>query len=459
MQLRFTATDISKILTISFALSCSFFPVQDVQAQRICANVQSFDSDGKPLVPINEMKVPYVDPIGLTYSVGLYGDGSSEAPCTHTQSGMDLALEASLPRHADGSVCTGDLSGTSNKDCRYVFLSISMSNGTHEWHGGGPASIDRSLAFVEKTRTDAKKNPYLAVVDAARGGMEAQCMSGDNIFHCPPPLDSNKNIFDYYWEDYVPTQLAEQNVTQQQVTIVWFKLANREEQNEPDHVAYLEKNSIGVMRLALRRFPNLKIAYLNSRTYGGYVGGDGSPEPFAYEQAFAKRNLIDRQIKSDAELCHELDSSCANPTVPWMDWGTYLWANGTTPNSSGITWQCEDFREDDGQHPSALGVDKFSNHLLDFVQNSPTTKIWYLNNGSTQWFDACAAEGNMDEIDPSSVDKGNLDQKDIQVQSGGCRADSPTWNLCFLFGLLIRTLALKRRISCSNKLKEDMGLT
>src|SRR5260370_41520560 len=38
---------------------------------------------------------------------------------------------------------------------------------------------------------------------------------------------------------------------------------------------------------AQARFPNLKLAYLSSRSYGGSPAGGGSPQPFAYETGFA----------------------------------------------------------------------------------------------------------------------------------------------------------------------------
>lgn len=126
--------------------------------------------------------------------------------------------------------------------------------------------------------------------------------------------------------------------------------------------------------LAITRstFPNLRVAYLSSRIYGGYniVGiRRVNPEPFAYETAFSVRWVIQDQIKSEKQ---------GKVSGPVLLWGPYLWADGVRPRKSDqLVWRREDLGED-GVHPSMTGARKVANLLLEFFKTDAGAKTWFV---------------------------------------------------------------------------------
>src|SRR5947199_61615 len=71
----------------------------------------------------------------------------------------------------------------------------------------------------------------------------------------------------------------------------------------------------------------------------------------------------------------EVDLSYTNGSAAWTAWGTYLWADGTTPRVDGLVWQASDFQAD-GTHPGPTGVTKVVNLLMTFYLSSPYTP-WF----------------------------------------------------------------------------------
>jgi len=94
----------------------------------------------------------------------------------------------------------------------------------------------------------------------------------------------------------------------------------------PQSAQELQSYLRDIVLIVENRYPNVKTIYLSSRAYGGYAGASSpSPEPWAYEGAFAVKWLIESQINvSDPALAYD--------NTPWLAWGPYTWAERL------ITW-------------------------------------------------------------------------------------------------------------------------
>jgi hypothetical protein len=285
---------------------------------------------------------------------GLYPNGSNARPAEHEAAGLRIAVEEIQPRDTNGTV--------NATNGRIVLLSIGMSNTTQEWGGG----------FQPRANADPSKNPRLVVVDGAQGGQAATDWT---------------NFNSVTWTN-VETRLRNAGVSTNQVQVIWMKHARRNPaQPFPLHAQLLQTNLEVILRIAQQRYPNLKIAYLSSRTrsYATNVGGL-NPEPFAFESGFAVRWLIEKQLNGNLNY----DAARGAVVAPWLSWGPYLWADGTNPRSDGFTWLCSDLQAD-FTHPSpAGGVPKVGAQLLAFFKTDPTTTPWFLKNTITGQPPVCA---------------------------------------------------------------------
>ncbi|MDB5307147.1 MAG: hypothetical protein JWO38_1349 [Gemmataceae bacterium] len=127
-----------------------------------------------------------------------------------------------------------------------------------------------------------------------------------------------------------------------------------------------------------RRFPNLKIVYLSSRTYAGFATTYLNPEPYAYESGFSVKWLVEEQLKGDKVL--NIDPAKGEVQAPWLSGGPYLWANGPAKNADGLAYDEADFGGD-GTHPSASGVKKVAGQLLTVFKTDATAKVWFVRRG------------------------------------------------------------------------------
>ncbi|PYV13464.1 MAG: hypothetical protein DMG07_14400 [Acidobacteria bacterium] len=169
-------------------------------------------------------------------------------------------------------------------------------------------------------------------------------------------------------------------MTAAQVQAVWLKQALvRQGQygDFPAHARRLQADLVKILQLARQRYPNLRLAYLSSRIYGGYATTPLNPEPYAYEGAFSARWVIQAQVAGDRELNY--DPKRGEVRAPLVLWGPYLWADGRSPRKpDGLTWERSDLVERDGTHPSPAGREKVARLLLDFLKKDPTSRPWFV---------------------------------------------------------------------------------
>jgi hypothetical protein len=292
------------------------------------------------LIPLCDLQTAYYK----NYQGGLYTNGTNQRPGIHDSIGIALSKQI-LPL---------DYQGNFNEQTgKYVFLSIGMSNTTQEFS-----------TFKPMADADISKNPKLVIVDGAQGGQTASTISNPNAA---------------FWTT-IGQRLQTAGVSSKQVQVCWVKEANANPtQAFPIHANTLTNELATIATILKQKYPNCKIAYLSSRTYGGYATTSLNPEPYAYESGFSVKWLIEKQINGDPNL------SCTgeNAKAPWLAWGPYLWADGLNPRSDGLIWTIDDFVESDRTHPSTSGRKKVADLLLNFVKTDLTARNWFLKSEMT----------------------------------------------------------------------------
>lgn len=256
---------------------------------------------------------------------GLYPGGSNTPPATYLQAGLERAAAV---QPIGGKI---------------VVLAQGFSNPNHEFP-----------TFQALAAADPAVNPAIVTVNGASGGEDA--------LEWQDPTDDAWTKAD--------AALAAKGVGRSDVQVIWLKTVRIGEQQAfptyPERVRNWTRTWVANAEAA---YPNLKLVYLSSRTYGGYTVQNLNPEPWSYYTGFSVKWLIEERITG------------ATTGTAWLGWGPYLWANGTQPRGDGLTWQCGDF-EADGTHPGPVGEDKVAQRLLTFFKTDPTTQSWFLSPAS-----------------------------------------------------------------------------
>jgi Cu/Ag efflux protein CusF len=278
------------------------------------------------------------------YEGGLYPEGKNDRPAAHEAAGLALAKQ----------VQPLDKEGKPSADGTIVLLSVGMSN-----------TAQISQGFQKALAGEQDKNPRLVFVNGAQGGMTA--------FAIQDPEDNRSGT--RYWTT-VDDRLKAAGVTRAQVQVVWIKQADAgPSQGFPAYAQKLEEELQRIVQLLPKRFPNVKLAYLSGRTYGGFAKTALNPEPYAYESGFSVKWLIEKQLKGEPVL--SFDAANGEVKAPWLSWGPYLWDNGVVKRPDGYRPEEGDFAGD-GTHHAGPGVEKMGGLLLQFFKTDSTAKPWFV---------------------------------------------------------------------------------
>ena len=200
----------------------------------------------------------------LGFAGGLFPNGNNSPPFAYEQAGVALGATVQALDKDGGPSAVGQI----------VMISIGMSNTSREFS-----------QFIRLA--EARKNPNLLMIDAARDGAAATEIglpSGD------------------YWK-HVDGQLHRFEASPAQVQVVWLKTAlAHDARGFPKEARLLQRALRSITGILSTKFPRLKLVYVSSRIYGGYSETDLSPEPIAYESAFAVKWLIEERIELARQL-------------------------------------------------------------------------------------------------------------------------------------------------------------
>lgn len=275
---------------------------------------------------------------------GLYPNGSNQPPAGHRADGLSISRQIQ-PLDANGQPDPRGIIG---------LLSIGMSNATQEF------SRFISLAAVQSEIHDAVR-----LVDGAQGGQSAVNLA---------------DAASSYWSQTVPGRVTAAGLSIAQVQAVWLKTAIAHPSLPfPQHPKLLKGYLQDIVQILHAQFPQLKMVFLSSRTFAGYATVPLNPEPFAYQDGFAVKWLIEDQIQGKPKLNH--DPSRGPVQAPFLAWGPYLWAEGSLPRSDGLEYVRGNF-EADGTHPSTSGQAKVARLLLEFFRGNEFTRPWFIEPGS-----------------------------------------------------------------------------
>jgi hypothetical protein len=313
------------------------------QAKPGRAREQLVEKSSTGLIPLTDMasKDKYKGEDG-----GLYGSGRNRPPKAHQEAAQKQLVK----------IRCLDAKGNPSAGGKIAMISVGMSNTTREFS-----------RFKEIADAYKDKSPYLVIVDCAQGDRDVADWAD-------PKLERYKTV----WPT-VHKRLKEAGVTAEQVQVAWLKQARKVPDRHgdfPKHAREFQGHLAALVNALKQNFPNLRILYLSSRIYAGYANTALNPEPYAYENAFPIRWVIQEQIKGSEKLNY--DPQRGKVTAPVLLWGPYLWADGIKGRKiDNLVYKREDLARD-GTHPSKSGMTKVAQQLLKFFKKDPNARTWFV---------------------------------------------------------------------------------
>lgn len=343
---------------------------------------QNCDNDSVDLVPLIDATSSefYLE----RFPMGLYPEDQLSPPEGHWREGIARA----------GLIEPLDAQGNPDPDGAVVVLSNGMSNTERFWCSVQNVQPCEPESFRVKAEALPTLSAAIELVNGAIGGKLAESW-------VDPENPQTWGV--------VLNRLTDRGLTPAQVQVIWLLhftneragLAHFLADPEVEPNAHILLRHLGdIVRVAKSKFPNLQIALVSSRIYGGY-GTEVSHEPYTYETGFSAKWLIQAQINQmngggEDPIAGDLDYS--NDTAPWIAWGPYPWADGLSGRAHDeLIYECDDFLFD-GVHP-AFGpggaVDKVSGLLVEHFTASEFTRPWFLSCVSDLDGDAAVATPDL----------------------------------------------------------------
>lgn len=266
------------------------------------------------------------------YAGGLYPNRSNQLPLTHDALGRIMA-SAIAPR---------------SPSQRIVFASIGYSFTRMVWD-----------EFEPLVAADPAVNPLVLPVNLAHPGKDASDIATQG---------------DTYWTTHVPAKLALAGIQASEVQAVWINTGEASPtQPFPAHAAQLTSDVVKILQNVKYFFPNAQHAFLTSSHYMGYFGASVKEPASCYEQAWAIKWAIEKQLSGDPSMV------CIGPgaVVPWVAWAGYPWCDGSAPRADGLSMLCPQDYTSDGGHPSPAGSKKLAEILLRDLKSMWPSKLWF----------------------------------------------------------------------------------
>jgi len=292
-------------------------------------------------------QLPLDDLVGSSYrgfEGGLYPGGTNAIPDSHLRAGRTIAKRLA-PLGPDGTPADDGIVG-------FAAIGFSFTHQVFE-------------EFQKLAHDDAEMAPRLVAIDAT--------WQSRNLEELRDPASD-------YWSEKVPQRLAEAGVTAAQVQVVWIMEGVKELPAAfPDHVGLVADDWTATLQNLLVNLPNVKLAYLTPVHWQGYAWFAPDEEPGYFEQGFAVREVIARQLAGAPEL--EWDPERGPRVAPWLAWGPYFWTDGSEPRSDGLHLDCRDYNFD-GAHLGVTGKQRLAQRLHHFVKGDRACTRWSVVDGA-----------------------------------------------------------------------------
>ncbi|MCX6902660.1 MAG: hypothetical protein NTW03_04125, partial [Verrucomicrobia bacterium] len=196
---------------------------------------------------------------------GLYGGGRNEPPAAH---------RAAYLRESE-KIRPLDANGEPSDEGKIGLITVGFSNTSME-----------SADFKASADSDPRKSARVVIVNGAIGGRSAVMWAYDGADVLPKTeqerLSQEMDLLRMPKEDRrgskdtwptLAARLQEAGLSPKQVQVAWMKHVDAQPRplgGFPAHAKTLQADMADILIIAKQRFPNLRVAFFSSRTFGGW---------------------------------------------------------------------------------------------------------------------------------------------------------------------------------------------